>query len=523
MELAKFAAVLCRIRASHFVLKPMTVRPPDNASHPGPPPVTPATRQRLQAVFEHGQASAKKGEYDYAHERYTECLIDDPVNLIYLQQLLGNLAQKYGNNKKGAKFAALRLAPSRMAIAKAAGKAQWREAFEHVCDALKTNPWNTATLLATADAYEKLGGDDCQLYVLRWALDASPKDAAVNRAAAKALGRQGQFEQSISCWKRVELAKPNDEEAAKAISQLSVERTIQKGGYQQELLHGALADPTKLEAAVRGRPAADESGKPASVEQEDSTGAVENVGRPPAGGNPAREQELLDAIQANPAELANYIELADLFTAGNRLREAEKTLSRALAASGGGDLDVQERLEETHLRRAQQQVAIAQLRAEKEKSEEAKLLAKRMTAQANQAELEVYSARAAREPGNLILQYELGLRCKRAGKFKEAIQAFQAARDDARHKALVQLHLGESFQHIRQFKLALASYVAAIEAADAMQPDTKKLALYRAGVLAAELGERERAEKYLTELAAVDFGYRDVADRLDKLAKMRDA
>ena len=138
-------------------------------------------------------------------------------------------------------------------------------------------------------------------------------------------------------------------------------------------------------------------------------------------------------------------------------------------------------------------------------------------------ELDIYAARSGREPGNLILLYELGLRAKRAGKFKEAIQAFQAARDDVRHRAQLQLHLGESFQHIRQFKLALASYEAAIEACDSMQLDTEKLALYRAGVLAAEFKDLERAEKYLTRLAAIDFGYRDVADRLDKLAELRDS
>jgi tetratricopeptide (TPR) repeat protein len=85
------------------------------------------------------------------------------------------------------------------------------------------------------------------------------------------------------------------------------------------------------------------------------------------------------------------------------------------------------------------------------------------------------------------------------------------------------LQLGESFQHIRQFKLALSSYEAAIEAADTMQPEVKKLALYRAGVLSAEFKDVDRAEKYLTELAAIDFGYRDVADRLDKLASLRDS
>ena len=60
-------------------------------------------------------------------------------------------------------------------------------------------------------------------------------------------------------------------------------------------------------------------------------------------------------------------------------------------------------------------------------------------------------------------------------------------------------------------------------ASDDSQPETKKLALYRAGVLAAELNDREKAEKYLTQLAAIDFGYRDVADRLDKLAALRDS
>jgi len=494
----------------------MSAQPPTKATRSGLPPITTAVRQRLQAVFEHAQRSAEKAEFDYAHDRFTECLVDDPVNLIYLQHVLSNLAQKYGNNKKGAKFAALRLTTTRMSITKAVGKGQWRDAFQHACDALKTNPWDTGTLLAVADAYEQLGGDECQLYVLRWALDAAPKDATVNRRAAQALARLGQFDQAISCWRRVELAKPGDQEAAKAIHQLGVEQTIQKGGYEQKLLHGALADASKLEAAVRGHTPHDEDDAAAQP----AKGDEEAAGRP---ADDRREQELLAAIEAEPASIENYVQLAELFTAGDRLRDAEKTLTRALAASGGGDLTVREQLEETHLRRAHQQVALAQRRAEKEKTDDAQQLARRMGTQANQAELEVYAARSAREPGNLLLQYELGLRCKRAGKYNQAIQAFQAARDDARHKAQVQLHLGESFQYIRQFKLALASYEAAIEASDTSQPDTKKLALYRAGVLAGELEERERAEKYLTELAGLDFGYRDVAAQLDKLAKLRDS
>ncbi len=489
----------------------MSAPQPDKPNRASIPSVSPAVRQRLQAVFEHAKRSAEKSDYDYAHDLYSQCISEDPANLIFLQHFLGNLGQKYGNNKKGSRFASLMNRGTRSAMSKAASKGQWREAFEAVCSALKSNPWDITTLLDVVDAYEQIGSDECQLYVLRWALDASPKDVTVNRRAAQTLARLGQFDQAIACWRRVEQAKPGDQEAAKAISQLSVEKTIQKGGYSQELLHKSTKDAAAIESAVRERIA-----KAQSESGEFPPTSAANV-------TSSREKELLAAIAASPANVPSYLELADLFTAQNRLREATEILAKALAASGGGDLTVRERLEDAQLQRAQSQVAVAQRRAEQEKTEEAIDLAKRMAAQANQAELEVFAARAARTPGNSSLQYELGLRCKKTGKFKEAIQAFQAARGDSKRRAQVELQLGESFQHIRQFKLALSSYEAAIEAADDMQPDTQKLALYRAGVLAADLGERDRAEKYLTRLAGIDFGYRDVADRLDKLAALRDS
>jgi tetratricopeptide (TPR) repeat protein len=504
--------VVALISSDRIGASGMSVQQPSRSSGTFLPPITAAVRQRLQAVFEHGQRSAEKADYDYAHNLYTQCLVEDPANLIYLQHFLGNLAQKYGNNKKGARFAALKSKTSRMALNKAAGKGQWPDAFTAACEALRSNPWETSTLIDVADAYEQIGSDECQLFTLRWALDASPKDVTVNRKAAETLSRLGQFDQAISCWRRVEQAKPGDEEAGKAISKLSVEQTIQKGGYNQELLQGTAAEFEEQEAAVRDRVTQGRSDAAKATAKIESDKVASG-----------REKELLAAIESQPSVVTNYLELADVFNAQNRLREASDILTRALAVSGGGDLQVREKLEDAHLRRAQNQVVVAQKRADQDKTEASIELAKRMATQANQAELEVYAARAGRNPGNSLLQYELGLRCKKAGRFKEAIQAFQAARDETRQKALVQLHLGESFQHIRQFKLALSSYEAAIQAADDFQPDTKKLALYRAGVLAAELDDRERAEKHLTQLAAMDFGYRDVAERLDKLAELRDS
>ena len=54
------------------------------------------------------------------------------------------------------------------------------------------------------------------------------------------------------------------------------------------------------------------------------------------------------------------------------------------------------------------------------------------------------------------------------------------------------------------------------------EQDLRKRALYRAGVLAAGLDDVDSARKYLSTLAELDFGYRDVAQRLDKLTPAKD-
>ena len=125
--------------------------------------------------------------------------------------------------------------------------------------------------------------------------------------------------------------------------------------------------------------------------------------------------------------------------------------------------------------------------------------------QANQIELEVFAARSERDPGNARLKYELGLRLKRAGKVKDAISAFQAAKGDSRRLETVLVELGECFQHIEQFKLALSHYEQAIEAADETDSEIYRKALYRAGVLATGMRELDRAERHLSTLGDPRF------------------
>jgi tetratricopeptide (TPR) repeat protein len=476
----------------------------------GPAPVPLTVRHRLQKVYEHAQRCVEKGDFDYAHQLLAQCVSEDPANIVYLQALLGNLQKKYNNNKKGAKLAGLKIKSHRSALAKAAEKGKWQAAFEAGCAALALNPWDVGTLVAMAEACRELHIDECQLYYLRWALDVDAKDPVVNRHAALALQRMGQFDQAIACWHRVEQAKPHDEEAQQAISRLSVEKTIHQGGYDPSLLGGGKSGDGQAAAA-----------RPMSVARFAKGAAAEEAEDHAEQSSP--EERLVAAIAKDPTAVDQSFRLADLYLHQQRLDDAQRVLEQAQQAAGGGNLEVRERLEDLQMRRGARQAAAAEQHYQHEQTPEAKQLFDRARAQANQVELEVYSARVDRDPHNPRLQFELGMRLKKAGKPKQAITHFQAARTDPKRKALVLLELGECFQKIEQYKLALTHYEQSIEACEPGDNEARKLALYRAGVLATGLREIDRAERHLSTLAGLDYGYRDISYRLDKLASLRDS
>jgi tetratricopeptide (TPR) repeat protein len=132
-------------------------------------------------------------------------------------------------------------------------------------------------------------------------------------------------------------------------------------------------------------------------------------------------------------------------------------------------------------------------------------------------EIDIYSARTERYPENSGWKFELAMRLKAANRPADAIAFFQKVQQDTRRKGLVALEVGECFQKIKQYRLALQNYQVAVDELDEREVELRKRALYRAGVLAAAMKDHDAARQYLSTLAGIDFNYRDVADRLEKL------
>lgn len=460
--------------------------------NPGRQPLSPAVRRRLQALFEHGTKTSSTGQFDYANDLYTQCIVGDPANPLYAKAFLANLNKKYNNNKKGAAMSGVRVVGTKTAMKKLGMQKKWSDMIKTGLEGLAINPWDMGLLSEVARACEEQDFAEAEVEYLKQGLDADVEDPEANRLLGRAYDRTGDFQEALVCFNRVLKANPKDEEALRAMSNLAVKRTIKKGGYED-------AGSAKDVRANKLRFGGDD----------------DDVDLTP-------EEKLLRSIEKDPSDPNLYIELNDLYVKDEHYDKAAAMLQKAMQATGGSNVMILERYEDARLRLSRQNAIIAEQRARAEQTPENVERYNRLRVEQNNVETEIYAKRCDRYPTNLGFKYELAVRLQRAGKFPEAIKLLQEARGDMKRKGAVLSALGECFYKIKQYRLALQNYELAINEISERDPDVYKEAIYRAARLAEHLKEWESAEKHYNKLATYDFGFKDVAERLDKIVRIRE-
>ncbi len=448
-----------------------------------PDGLTPGKRKRLQQCYEHANLQMRQENFDYATELFGQCVTGDPQNVLYVQGFLGNLKGKYKNNRKGDKLASVKTLGARGMVKKSSVQKDWKGVVKNGLDVLKLNPWDVSTLKAIAAASKELGGDDAQLAYLRMALECNMKDAEINRICARALGDRKIFDQAIACWHRVEQSHPGDEEAARAIASLTVQKTIEVGKWEG-------SDPSKIHKTADGSEL-------------------------------TPEQRLQRDIRRNPNDLAKYVELAELYIRDELFPKAEQTLQKAYEISDN-NADIRERWEDVQMRNLRHQLSLAEKQAKKTGKEEDKLRCQQIKQELSEKDMAFCRSRVERFPLNLAFKYQLAIRLQQVGKYTEAIAEYQKAQNDPKYKGNCMLALGQCFQRIKQYKLAVKHYEGAVQDIAERDVPNKKKALYLFGKLAAHLGDLDAAEQHLTTLAQMDFAYKDVSALLDKIAQIRE-
>jgi tetratricopeptide (TPR) repeat protein len=135
------------------------------------------------------------------------------------------------------------------------------------------------------------------------------------------------------------------------------------------------------------------------------------------------------------------------------------------------------------------------------------------------AEIEHYRLCVENYPTDARMKYEYGMRLMRGKQFDEAIPLFQEAQRDPRLKIAAMNNTGLCFFLKGWHNDSVDIFRRAIDAYEIMDDAIAKELRYNLARAFEEQGNSEEALEIYRKLAQMDFGFKDVRQRVDKLRK----
>jgi tetratricopeptide (TPR) repeat protein len=455
---------------------------------------SPSAEQRriATAQFERANQVIATGNHDYGIQLLLTCCKLDPANLIYRQTLRRTERAKYKNNLRGSRLAMLTTSTAKTKLKVAKHNRNYLKVLEHGEEILTANPWDVAAQMDMAEAADALGLLDMAIWVLEQARQKDPQLALVNRALARLYEKRGNFNQAIALWTLVKKADPSDVEANHKAKDLAAAETIIRGNYEEGLGGDSLS---KTKTATK------EGAKEEAAPQD----------------RVSREIKALQGrIDANPTNPSPYLQLAAFYKRERKYDKAREVLRQGLAACGAHPQLSFELVElELDPYRADLEAAEAKLK-EDPHNEELREVRQKLEKEVNTRELELFRVKAERYPNDLSYRLEMGVRLMRVGQVDEAIKELQACRTDTRLTWRALSYLGQCFLLRKNWRLAKRNFEEALQHVPPTEEEAKKEVMFLLATGSADAGDLEAAVEIGSELANLDFSYRDIGRRLDE-------
>lgn len=290
--------------------------------------------------------------------------------------------------------------------------------------------------------------------------------------------------------------KPDDGALADELKNLSANLTMQKGKYGEE------GDFTK---SINNRESQ------AKLQAQQAT--IKTVDFRQQAVADARQLYETDKSAMNTNKLADA--LVDLQT-----DEAEAEAIKLLEAAylQFQDFTFKRKAGEIELKTLRRHLRNAKTALEKHpKNENIRAAVDNATKHLLAAELEHYRLCMENYPTDLRLRYEYGVRLMRNQKFDQAIPFLQDARKEPRNRIQAMNKIGLCFFMKGWFNDAIDSFVHAIDEYEIKDDDTAKDLRYNLARAYEQQGGTEKALDLYRKLAQLDFGYKDVRVRIDRL------
>jgi tetratricopeptide (TPR) repeat protein len=332
---------------------------------------------------------------------------------------------------------------------------------------------------------------------LQTLLEDKPRDVKILHELGRLYHEMGQSDAEVEVYNQITAIAPLDAEAVRLGKDASARASMTTGGWTQAESYRDL------------------------IKDKEMAVSLEQKGRMKLAGDSLDQQiaETYGLHQAQPQS----VDLARKLGALNEEKEDFETAlswyEYASELTGGSDSGLTRKVSDLKMRQADRDIGRHEEYLENRGAgdsghEEARRQLE--LAKGKRAELVIGEARkrVERNPTDLQLRFELGEELVNAGQFREALPELQRARQHPNARLKAMNLLGRCYNELGMLDLAMKQFEEAskeILTMDAM----KKEIVYNLGLVYEKMGEKGKAIDCMKQIYEADYGFKDVAQRVE--------
>jgi len=362
---------------------------------------------------------------------------------------------------------------------------------------LENEPFNPQVNQLLREAALAANIPEVAAFALETIIEGNPRDTKTMHELAKHHMQQGNPHLAVEIYGKITDIMPNDLAAIKGGKDASAASSMQKGGWERE-----------------GTTYRD------LLKDEDLAVSLEQQSRV------VRSDEMIDQLLAElhekaeraPGSVDTARKIAELYEQKEDFENATNWFKYAAELSGGSDQSLVRKATDLHMRQFDVAITAREefIAGNADSDEAAQYRAELDALKIQRAELLLEDARkrVERNPTDLMFRFELGEILVNLQRYPEAIPELQKARMNPSVRIRAMGLLGQCFMARSMFDLAAKTFSDAAAELSAMD-NVKKDVVYNLGLVYEKMGNKEKSIECMKQIYEVDYGYRDVAARVE--------
>ena len=379
-----------------------------------------------------------------------------------------------------------------------------KAAMELAEKSLETDPTNAQINHLLKEAAKAAGFPEIAVFALETIIEAEPKDTKTMHELGELFLTMGLPDAAVAIYSKIAEQNPGDLTAVKRSKDAAATASMKSGGWAEATSYRQLMknadEAIAIEQQNRVVRSADMIDEQLNELYPQWEAAQDNVDLS------RRIAKLWEDRFGQKEDLESLDAALSYYTHTNQLVSgSDPAVARKIGDLENKRLDV-------HIRQLEDWFAAGGDQHEDAAAYHAELDALRQ----HKAELLIVEARrrVERNPTDLQLRFELGEQLFIAGQSTEAIQELQKAKQNPNARLKAMNLLGQCYTEKNMLDLAVKQFQEAAGEILAMDA-TKKEILYKLGLVFERMGKKDESLKCMKDIYEVDYGYLDVAQRVE--------